>query len=244
MEESTTDPVRDEKWSFTQRQRGIILGVATRMLIVPVSTPPITPYHSPYFYTGRVFVCFRFSIFWRLLTSLVDYLSFDNSGGTLGSKIPHGRPLRSYLLGRLLAPNRLSHSSTTNPNNPTQQRLRRRDGHCTSPSLFSPSSRVSRFISLYAGSVSVLIPGLMVGLRRLLRTHDDGAGSRKSRSSRLGPACGDEFSSSQFLIFIYICDMRCCTVLLGLYFALHLCCMGGLWIGLGWDGMPRAGLGS
>lgn len=37
MEESTTDPVRDEKWRFTQRQRGIILGVATRMIIVPVS---------------------------------------------------------------------------------------------------------------------------------------------------------------------------------------------------------------
>ena len=43
MEESTTDPVRDEKWSFTQRQRGIILGVATRMLIVPVNTLPIIP---------------------------------------------------------------------------------------------------------------------------------------------------------------------------------------------------------
>jgi predicted permease len=35
-EENTTDPVIDRKWSFTQRQRGIILGVATRMIIVPV----------------------------------------------------------------------------------------------------------------------------------------------------------------------------------------------------------------
>ena len=39
MEDNTTDPVRDEKWRFTQRQRGIILGVATRMIIVPVRNP-------------------------------------------------------------------------------------------------------------------------------------------------------------------------------------------------------------
>ena len=41
VEESTTDPVRDEKWRFTQRQRGIILGIATRMIIVPVL--PLSP---------------------------------------------------------------------------------------------------------------------------------------------------------------------------------------------------------
>jgi predicted permease len=35
-EDAQTDPVIDRKWSFTQRQRGIILGVATRMIIVPV----------------------------------------------------------------------------------------------------------------------------------------------------------------------------------------------------------------
>jgi predicted permease len=44
LEEGTTDPVRDEKWAFTQRQRGIILGVATRMLIVPVSNSPPPPF--------------------------------------------------------------------------------------------------------------------------------------------------------------------------------------------------------
>jgi len=38
LEDSQTDPVTDRKWSLTQRQRGIILGVATRMIIVPVIT--------------------------------------------------------------------------------------------------------------------------------------------------------------------------------------------------------------
>jgi len=38
-EESQTDPVIDRKWSLTQRQRAIVLGVATRMIIVPVPTP-------------------------------------------------------------------------------------------------------------------------------------------------------------------------------------------------------------
>ena len=36
LEESQTDPVVDSKWRLTQRQRAIILGVATRMIIVPV----------------------------------------------------------------------------------------------------------------------------------------------------------------------------------------------------------------
>jgi hypothetical protein len=85
----------------------------------------------------------------------------------------------------------------------------------------------------------------MVGLRRLLRTHDDGAGSRKSRSSRLGPACGDEFSSSQFLIFIYICDMRCCTVLLGFVFCIAFVLHGWFmdWVGMGWDAAGAGGAG-
>lgn len=36
LEETQTDPVDDRKCALTQRQRGIILGVATRMIIVPV----------------------------------------------------------------------------------------------------------------------------------------------------------------------------------------------------------------
>ena len=35
-EGSQTDPVIDSKWTLTQRQRAIILGVTTRMIIVPV----------------------------------------------------------------------------------------------------------------------------------------------------------------------------------------------------------------
>ena len=38
VEDSQTDPIVERKWSFTQRQRGIILSVATRMIIVPVPT--------------------------------------------------------------------------------------------------------------------------------------------------------------------------------------------------------------
>jgi predicted permease len=38
IEDSQTDPIVDRKWSLTQRQRGIILGIATRMVIVPVFT--------------------------------------------------------------------------------------------------------------------------------------------------------------------------------------------------------------
>jgi len=40
LEDSQTDPVVDSKWRLTQRQRAIILGVATRMIIVPVSLIP------------------------------------------------------------------------------------------------------------------------------------------------------------------------------------------------------------
>jgi predicted permease len=36
LEDHQTQPIAERKWSFTQRQRGIILGVATRMVIVPV----------------------------------------------------------------------------------------------------------------------------------------------------------------------------------------------------------------
>lgn len=41
LEDSQTEPVGDRKWSLTQRQRGIILGVATRMIIVPVTSPTL-----------------------------------------------------------------------------------------------------------------------------------------------------------------------------------------------------------
>lgn len=39
LEGSQNDPVADRKWSLTQRQRGIILGIASRVIIVPVITP-------------------------------------------------------------------------------------------------------------------------------------------------------------------------------------------------------------
>ena len=39
VEDSQTGPVVDRKWSLTQRQRAIILAVATRMIIVPVIFP-------------------------------------------------------------------------------------------------------------------------------------------------------------------------------------------------------------
>jgi predicted permease len=41
LDSSQTDPVVDRKWSLTQRQRGIVLGVACRVIIVPVITPPL-----------------------------------------------------------------------------------------------------------------------------------------------------------------------------------------------------------
>lgn len=44
-------PIVERKWKLTQRQRGIVLGVATRMVIVPVSYPP--PLVYPHF-RGKV----------------------------------------------------------------------------------------------------------------------------------------------------------------------------------------------
>lgn len=41
METEQMDPVSDRKWSLTQRQRGIILAIVTRMLIVPVFSSPL-----------------------------------------------------------------------------------------------------------------------------------------------------------------------------------------------------------
>jgi len=41
-EEAETAPVTDRKWPLTQRQRGIILAVATRMVIVPLIICPLT----------------------------------------------------------------------------------------------------------------------------------------------------------------------------------------------------------
>jgi auxin efflux carrier family protein len=41
-EDSETAPVTNRKWTLTQRQRGIILGIATRMIIVPLIICPLT----------------------------------------------------------------------------------------------------------------------------------------------------------------------------------------------------------
>jgi predicted permease len=113
MEESTTDPVRDEKWRFTQRQRGIILGVATRMIIVPVSLSLLYlsfPFRSvpssisspvPFLPSILLFLhsfalpsrCFPLYLPFFRLTCAADYLPLNDPRGPLGSQIPHGRPL-------------------------------------------------------------------------------------------------------------------------------------------------------
>ena len=98
LDDSQTDPVTDRKWPLTQRQRGIILGVATRMIIVPVPKAPFGP----------------------KLTYIVDYLSVDNSCRIVGCTVSYGRSLRSNFLGRLLAPRGISHRRPINSNNSTQ----------------------------------------------------------------------------------------------------------------------------
>jgi hypothetical protein len=97
LDDSQTDPVTDGKWPLTQRQRGIILGVATRMIIVPVKPP-----------SGSKLTC------------LVDYLSVDNSCCIVGCTVSYGCSLRSNFLGRLLAPRGISHRCPINSNNSTQ----------------------------------------------------------------------------------------------------------------------------
>jgi hypothetical protein len=98
LDDSQTDPVTDRKWPLTQRQRGIILGVATRMIIVPVPKPS----------------------FGSKLTCVVDYLSFYNSCCIVGCTVSYGRSLRSNFLGRLLAPHWISNRRPINSNNSTQ----------------------------------------------------------------------------------------------------------------------------
>ena len=68
-EDSPTDPVVDRKWSLTQRQRSIILGVANRMIIVPVT-----------------------SLFFLMIWTnwQVDYLPVNYPRCVTGCKISHG----------------------------------------------------------------------------------------------------------------------------------------------------------
>ena len=58
----------DQKVRCTQRQRAIILGVATRMIIVPV---PLL----------------------LIVANIVNHLSTDDSRGIMGSPLSHGRPM-------------------------------------------------------------------------------------------------------------------------------------------------------
>ena len=66
LEHSQTDPVVDRKWSLTQRQRGIVLGIATRLIIVPVCP-----------FLGKYLI-------------IVDYMSVDDPCCVVGCTISYG----------------------------------------------------------------------------------------------------------------------------------------------------------
>jgi auxin efflux carrier family protein len=71
VEDSQTDPVIDSKWPWTQRQRAIILAVATRMIIVPVT-----------------FLLSKIQAY-----QIADYLPFDDPCCVMGCAISHGSSL-------------------------------------------------------------------------------------------------------------------------------------------------------
>ena len=66
LEASQTDSEADRKWSLTPRQRGIILGVSTRVIIVPV-----------YPFLGKYLI-------------IVDYMSVDHPCCIMGCTISYG----------------------------------------------------------------------------------------------------------------------------------------------------------